>query len=178
MQNLFLTGEPGIGKSTIVEKLMLLFPSGGFRTSFDTGRARPHGRLCIYPAAGPPVFDIVNTVADFSSCPPLPFPGVFDSLGCRYISEAQDDPSVKLLIMDECGSLENRAEAFKQKILSSLDTGKPVLGVLKLSSLSGWTSLIAGHKNTALLTVTVENRGEIFDRALEILSCNKSLRRL
>ncbi|SHI19244.1 nucleoside-triphosphatase [Sporobacter termitidis DSM 10068] len=158
MKHVFLTGEIQIGKSTVIQKALSLLnvDYGGFRTYFSADRARPDRRLYIGRAGLPLPYGEENTVARFSKAlPPQPFPERFDTLGTQYIAEAAE--SARLIVMDECGNLEDGAPRFQRAVFTALEGAVPVLGVLKLSS-AGWVDEIRRHQSVALISVDAQNR--------------------
>ena len=62
--------------------------------------------------------------------------------------------------MDECGFLERDALQFQREILSALDGGTPILGVIKLANIA-WTKQIRNHPNVKIITVDRENRDDL-----------------
>lgn len=158
MKHIFLTGEIQIGKSTVINKTLSLLniPFGGFRTRFGPDRTSPERCLYIHEASEAPCFNDRHVVARFQkSAPPVALAPRFDTLGVGYLRQARR--STKLIVMDECGSLERNALAFQAEILDTLEGGVPILGVIKLAS-AGWVDKLRVHKNVDLITVDVNNR--------------------
>jgi nucleoside-triphosphatase len=161
MMHILLTGEIQIGKSTVIKKTLSLLnlPYGGFCTYFGPDRANPDRYLYINDAAAPPSYGALHVVARFQdSAMPEAYPERFNTLGVQYISEARQ--KARLIILDECGSLEWKADAFQNEILSTLEGSIPVLGVIKLSA-SGWVDKLRHHPNVTLITVDQTNRNTL-----------------
>ena len=156
--HIFLTGEIQIGKSTVINKTLelLKITPQGFRTYFGPDRANGDRLLYLNSADLPQVFREDNAVVRFrEGQQPEVLTERFDRYGAQLIRWARADSA--LILMDECGSLESRAQVFQQEILAALDGAKPILGVVKLAS-TGWTDNIREHADVTLLTVTRENR--------------------
>ena len=62
-----------------------------------------------------------------------------------------------MLLMDECGRLEQRLPAFRQRVLELLDGSIPILGVVREDAM-GWLEEIRRHPRVRLIPVTEENR--------------------
>jgi nucleoside-triphosphatase len=156
--HLFLTGDPGCGKSTVVNKLLARTAArvGGFRTGFGSDRTSACRSLYLWPAWEEPQWDNAHTVAEFSQSGVTPLPGRFDALGCAALVR----PDTELLIMDECGRLEQEALSFQSAILTALDGKIPILGVVR-QGLPGWTAAVAAHPAVELITVTQANRDRL-----------------
>ena len=68
-----------------------------------------------------------------------------------------DCEKAELIVMDELGPAEARAEAFQSAVLRVLDGKIPVLGVLQKAE-SPFLRKAAEHPNVRVLEVTAENR--------------------
>ncbi len=159
--HVFLTGEIQVGKTTVIAKTIqgLQMNYGGFKTYFGKDRKCDDRFLYLNSVLEPNNIDDQNRIVEFRKDQiPIVSTQKFDSDGVRLIKEARSHAD--LIVMDECGNLENEAIAFQHEILAALDQDKPILGVIKLAS-SGWTDLIRNHKKVALLTVTKENREQL-----------------
>ncbi len=170
MKHIFLTGQIQIGKSTAIQKTMQLLnlQYGGFRTYFSDDRGDPNQSLYIGDAAQPYMFDEEHVVARISSAsPPQILSERFDTLGVRYIEEAMQN--APLIIMDECGSLENQALQFQRAVLGAIDGNTPSLGVLKHSA-TGWVDKIRRHPDVVIITVDEHNRNALPRFLAQVLS--------
>ena len=164
--NFFLTGEKGIGKSTIINAVIDSFTGkiGGFKTVRkynDDGRISFHflnvsknetpndNNLLFYRCENKNEEDITNKFNSFSS--------VLD-----------DFESFDIVIMDEIGPNEENASIFKEKILNVLDSDKLILGVLQKAD-SRFLDSIKNRIDTKVYTVTEENRQEIKKEIINLL---------
>lgn len=154
----FLTGEIGIGKSTVVDRVLeqISTPVGGFRTGFGPDRGAARRSLYLWPAWEKACYDEAHAVACFHETGVIPLPRRFSALGTAALSRAD----AALVIMDECGRLEEEALPFQRAILERLNRPIPVLGVVR-EGFPGWTKAIAHHPEVKLLTVTEENRDDL-----------------
>ena len=162
--HLFLTGKVQIGKTTVVDKTIarLGVTPGGFRTYFGEDRRAPHHFLYMSSAARPRSFAPDHAVAEFrlgadgapTACQLLPR---FEELGLQCLEAA---PSYPLIVLDECGRLEQRLPAFRQRVLELLDGSPPILGVVREDAM-GWLEEIRRHPRVRLIPVTEENRDRL-----------------
>ena len=162
--HLFLTGKVQIGKTTVVDKTIarLGVTPGGFRTYFGEDRRAPHHFLYMGSAAQPRSFAPDHAIAEFrlgadgvpTACQLLPR---FEELGLCCLEDAQKYP---MLLMDECGRLEQRLLAFRQRVLELLDGSTPILGVVREDAMD-WLEEIRRHPGVQLIPVTVENRDRL-----------------
>lgn len=162
----FLTGEIGIGKSTVVSRILsqISAPPGGFRTGFGPDRGAVSRSLYLWPAWERPRYDEAHTVAYYDESGISPLPHRFSALGIAALSRA----GAALVVMDECGRLEEKAFPFQRAILERLDGPVPVLGVVR-QGFPGWTKAIAAHPGVELVTVTEENRDGLPEMILDRL---------
>ncbi len=159
--HIFLTGEIQVGKSTVITKTLPLLHKtiGGFKTYFGPDRDLPNKLLYMNSAILPNIYSEENAVARFrEGHPPKTLTEKFNSYGTGLIRHAKTGSD--LIIMDECGNLEQNAIQFQKEILDALDGDISIFGVVKLTS-KGWTEQIRNHPKVTLIFVTKENREEL-----------------
>jgi nucleoside-triphosphatase len=160
MKNIFLTGEVGVGKSTVIQKILSLLPSpdcGGFRT-VSAAPLTKGAMLDVFieNAWQQTPHDDEHLVGSrwsdghFSS-----FPSVFDTIGTSILASCPIN--AKLIIMDELGLMESDAKLFQKAVMDALDGPLPVLGVIKPKS-SAFLDTIRAHKKSEIVEVTKDNR--------------------
>ena len=66
-------------------------------------------------------------------------------------------PARPLIVLDECGRLEQKLPRFRARVLELLDGDTPILGVIRQDA-SGWLEDIRRHPGVRLVTVTLQNR--------------------
>ena len=142
--HLFLTGEKGIGKSTLLQKLLVGRRACGFRTvkAVEVYLGRTSLHLLRLDRQERP------TEENFLCfCPPVPggkTAEAFDRLGCEALAP------------EEAG-----AEAFRTAILQALEGDIPILGVLQKADTELF-HLVAEHPRVRLVEVRKENRDLLF----------------
>ena len=154
MNNLFLTGEIQVGKSTLLRKLIAksgLRP-GGAETGFGPWRAEATRRLFLHPY-GDPDYGEDSVCARMGPEGKTVYPSVFDGRGAALVRAALADPAVDVVVLDELGFLEKDALEFRAAVLEALRGPKPVWGVLRLGG-GCWGGADLGR----IVTVTAENR--------------------
>lgn len=163
MKNIFLTGEVGIGKSTVIQKVLSLLPyadCGGFRTVSSSPLTK--GALLdvfIEKACGETSHDSEHLVGSrlrdghFSS-----YPLAFDEIGTLILTSCPIN--AKLIIMDELGLMESEAKKFQKAVIGTLDGSLPVLGVIKPKH-SDFLDAIRSHEKSLVYEVTKDNREEL-----------------
>lgn len=159
-RHLFLTGEKGVGKSTLLKKLLEEREErvGGFLT-VRSAAVFP-GRISLH------LLQLedgeVPTEENFLCfCPPCGDAAAaerFDRLGCAVLARGGE-----LLVMDELGPAETLAEAFWLAVKEALDGSVPVLGVLQGTD-SSLYRLVSTHPNVCLVEVTKKNRDALAEK--------------
>lgn len=161
MKNIFLTGAVGVGKSTVLQKIIEeccpkdeLFGFCTRKISLE-GDPRLDGKVYIYPAGGEISQDDAYCVGDIllpRGCEP--YPKVFDTEGVRMLTGI---PSGAFVLMDELGFLESSAAKFREKVMEIIEGDYLVLGVVKPKKLP-FLNAIRENPETAVFEVTENNR--------------------
>jgi nucleoside-triphosphatase len=129
--NLFVTGRPGVGKTTLIERVLeeLDVDAGGFVTKEIREGGKRVG-FAIADLRGP-----TGTLAHVSLESPFRVGkyGVdrddLERIGVPAIEAAVERSP--LVIMDEIGRMELCSEAFQQAVVRALDSPKPVFGTIQ-----------------------------------------------
>lgn len=158
MKHILLTGEIGVGKSTVIRKTLshLNMTYGGFCTYFGEDRASADRCLYIGDAAKPHLCTEENAVVRFvCGKPPEPIPQRFDLLGAALIQTA--GRNAQIIIMDELGRFERDALVFQSAVLEALNGDVPVFGVIKKTA-AGWVDIIRRHPCVSVIDINMDNR--------------------
>lgn len=161
MKNLLLTGEPGVGKSTLLRKLMTDRKVCGFVTLKK--ERDPDGSWPVYigPATGGSQMLAARVRTDGAER----FSDVFDSCGAELL---RDIPNDAVAVMDELGFLEDDAARFKENVLRVLTEGPHVIGVVKPRS-TQFLDAVRAVPDTLIVQVTADNRNELYYRLSDLL---------
>lgn len=158
-KHLFLTGEKGIGKSTLIQTWLSHYHGhvGGFLTRKQSdvveGKVSVH-LLSIGQDMTPTVTNLLFVCGENQEQETIKR---FDTLGCQAL---EFPVSPDLIVMDELGPHEEQAKQFIGYIFSLLDGEIPILGVLQKSK-SMFLSKIISHSNVVIEEVTVYNRDRL-----------------
>lgn len=161
-RHLFLTGEKGVGKSTLLQKALRGYQGrvGGLRT-LRTDAYCPGGWSVHLFGPGEEPIPRAENLLFVCGGPQEDTPARFDRLGCRAL---QRSAGCSLLVLDELGPHEARAAAFRRAVLELLDGDTPILGVLQAPA-AFWPDLLR-HPQVSLLEVTrrSRDRGEVLEQ--------------
>jgi len=165
-KHLFLTGERGVGKSTLLHRLIDM--KGLDCTGFETRHVEIDGLRRAHMLHG--LIDLPEfendciccvRVSEKRSVPVLP---VFEENGVSILQRSLASPA-PFILMDELGRLERNAHGFIAQVGACLDSEKCVLGVLQKCSASHIQQIMA-RDDVTVITVTEENRYALLEQLI------------
>lgn len=160
-----------MGKSTLIRAYLDRFDGkvGGFRTvRTDAVFGNRFSVHLVCPGDEPSQANLL-----FLCPPPKDDAAViarFEELGCAALA---DTAECELILMDELGPTEAKAEKFQQAVWNALNGDVPIIGVLQKAE-SAFLDKIAGHENVDVIEVTFENRNLLARRHLRHLDQRNS----
>lgn len=176
MKHILLCGERGVGKSTLLRRLLAhsTRPLGGFITlRLKTVDANGFYPIYLYPAAQEESArqnSRENLVGICDSRTSVRYSEVFDTLGTEYIASS---PQGALLLMDELGFLENDAQRFQAAVLRALDGDAPVLAAVKPKD-TAFLRAVREHENAEVFFIDARNRDALYETLLpRVLAWNR-----
>jgi len=154
-KNRFLTGVPGIGKTTALNRILAGYRGsiGGYYTERDY--LEDGKRFWLVDRITGKRHEMARVFNDDTGLHPIIYPDAFDDFAIRAVSR-----ECSLLALDEIGAFEEGSEAFKAAVHAALDSDKPVWGVLKLKD-TPFVRSVAERKDVEIITITAENREAI-----------------
>jgi nucleoside-triphosphatase len=157
-RHLFLTGEKGVGKSTLIKKLLITYgrPVGGFFTVKSKAVLSERTSVHLLRAGTDEVPAFENLLFCCGAADKLSAER-FNRLGCAALTAGAD---ARLLVMDELGPHETDALDFRAAVIHALNGEIPVLGVLQDAD-TAFFRQIADHPNVHIVRVTHANRDEM-----------------
>lgn len=164
-QHLFLTGEKGIGKSTLIQTWLSQYQGqvGGFLTckqmGIQEGKVSVH-LLTLGQDMVPSIHNLLFLCGEQNHQETIKR---FHTVGCQAL-EFKTKPD--LIIMDELGPHEESAVYFTKKVMSILDGSIPVLGVVQKAA-SNFLLHVATHPKVKIQEVTVENRNQLAHQTID-----------
>ncbi|MCJ8734689.1 hypothetical protein PDJAM_G00238300 [Pangasius djambal] len=181
IRHVFLTGSPGVGKTTLVQKVWEAISStgvsihgfcteevreGGRRVGFDvvtvSGQRGILARVGTTAPSGRREYTVGQYVVDLPS---------FETLALPLFRNASDG-SRKVFVIDEIGKMELFSQAFIRAVRQALDTMDcTILGTIPLPKGKplGLVEEIRARKDVKVFTITKENRNVILDEIVAAL---------
>jgi len=167
----FLTGVPGVGKSTVVRKVAEMIQQSGVKvggmTSGDlrSGAARVGFEIRDLLTGETGVLAHVNQPTG---------PGIgryrvrsedLDRIGAEAILSAIKDAD--LIVVDEVGPMELISRRFKDAVQAALTSGKPLLGTVHRNAQDPLVRVIKSSPSIEVVEVTLENRDSLANGLVE-----------
>jgi len=164
-RHIFLTGRPGVGKTSVLLQAVELLKAKGFRTGGMISReSRDRGVRMG--------FEIVDLETGrkgwlaHANQPTGPRVGKYrvnlgdlNTLGVGSILRAVEEADI--IVIDEIGPMELFSEAFIEAVTEALSSEKPVLGTVHYRARDPLVVAIKKRKDAKIIEVTRENRGRL-----------------
>lgn len=169
MKNIFLEGEPGIGKTTLVRQVaggISYLSIGGFYTA----EIREQGKRVGFRIQ---TFDGLSTILSHKKYHSGPRVGkyrvdmpAFERIGVAALEKALAEAEV--ILIDEIGKMELFSRRFKDTLIRCLDSPKSVLATVMLRP-HPFTDQLKQRSDVKLLEVTLENRHRLVNELTNII---------
>jgi len=167
----FLTGQPGCGKTTVIANVIQMLSSRGIRPGgMISGEMREAG-----VRVGFSIEDIVTheigilAHTDYREGPHVGKYHVnlfdVDRIGVAAIKRALSDAD--LVIVDELGPMELHSLPFINAVRTALSSTKPFLGTIHKRANHPLVTSIRSNTDYRIIEVTTENRRELPGRIVE-----------
>jgi nucleoside-triphosphatase len=168
-KNILLTGEPGCGKTTLIQRVLarLSHPAGGFYTEeMRNEGARQGFRLVTLDGE-----QAILAHVDYAGPPRVGRYGVdvaaLDRVAVTSIRRAL--ASNALVIIDEIGPMELFSPAFCAAVQEALDSPAVVLGSVVRRS-RPFSDAVKARPDVTVITVTPANRDRLVEQVLALVS--------
>lgn len=167
-KHILICGEVGIGKSTLIARL--LEHSSRPLYGFITKKLDPDGNgfhpIYIHPAgAAERICEERNLIG---TCDRRIHNINFDAFNTLGVTYLQAKPG-GIILMDELGFMEAKAEAFTRAVFDALDGDVPVIAAVKARFDIPFLDEVRAHPKTMLNMITTENRDALFSELLPII---------
>lgn len=168
--NLLLTGEPGIGKTTVImkvlNKLKKITVSGFYTEEIRSGKKRK-GFMLKTLDNRQKILASTNKKSTYKVGPYAVDISVMTDLVVPLLEEALS-LKVDLIVIDEIGKMECFSKPFRDVVWKCLDSKIPVLGTFQ-NFASPFINMVLNRKDVVFIEVNKKNRDILPDKIYEIL---------
>ena len=164
---IFLTGPPGVGKSSVLLKLVEALENRGFQVGGMITREAREGGVRI----GFKVTDVLTEREGWLATAREPFgPRVgkygvnlegLEGIGVQAITSALQDPKTKVVVIDEVGRMELLSVAFKTAVRQGIASTKILIGTIHYRANDQLIREIKSTREVKIITVTKDNRSAL-----------------
>lgn len=168
IKNVFITGKPGCGKTTLIMEILkeLNLDAGGFYTSEIREKGVRKGFKIKTLNGKEGILAHINIESPYK----VSKYGVnikdLEEIGVKSILDSLEKN--KITVIDEVAKMELFSEKFKKAVLTALNSKNKILGTIKLTS-DPFTDKIKSRKDTKVFYLTRENREEIKKQLKELI---------
>lgn len=167
-RHILLTGKPGVGKTTIIKKIipLLEMPAGGFFTEEIRVMDRRMGFRIVTLDGDEGIMSHVDCKSNYKVGKYRVDLESFERVAIPALEKAIMDKSI--IVIDEIGKMELFSAKFRELIRKILDSKKPLLCVIKEDG-DAFTEEIKNRDDVSLITVNYENRAGLPAKVIERL---------
>ena len=159
-KNIFISGFPGCGKTTLIKEIIkeLDLKAGGFYTSEIREKGQRLGFKIITLDGGEGILAHVNVKSPYRVSKYKVNIEDLEKLGVKSILDALNQN--KVIIIDEVGKAEMYSEKFKKAVEAALDSKNKILGTIMLKP-NPFCDKIKRRQDTKVFYLTKENFQQI-----------------
>lgn len=173
IKNILITGNPGVGKTTLIKSLIAKFSisAGGFYTSeIRDENGKRWGFKIISLDGKEEIMASVEIISNHKVSKYGVNAEAIDSVGIKAIRDAMINKD--LIVIDEIGRMEMASKKFRDIVMETLDSKKLVLGTIAIKQ-TNIIKKVSERQDTKIIRLTRDNFHEV-ERHIERL-LSKSL---
>ena len=167
--HILIVGSKGVGKSTLISRVVdtLDMPVWGYYTQKESCQAddKLGEPVYIYEAGKPRIQTTENLVGHCSNQHATPYVECFNDFAKKHL---QTPPTDALIVMDEIGFMETKAENFRAAIIKLLDGKQLTIAAVKDKD-TEFLKQVRNHPNCKCFYITPENRDILYKEVMKYL---------
>lgn len=173
-KHILLTGKPGVGKTTVMKKIIPLLgvDAGGFFTEEIRVMGKRMGFRIVTLDGDDGILAHVDYHSDYRVGKYYVDLGSFERIAIPTLENAMKNKSI--IVIDEIGKMELFSKKFRELVSSILDSEKPFISVI-MEDGNVFTGGIKKRKDVTVLTVNYKNRDHLPEKILEMVKAIKNI---
>lgn len=167
-KHILICGEVGVGKSTLIQRLLSqsIHPLYGFITKKLEPDENGFHPIYIHPAGTTErVYEERNLIGTCDRRIHNINLDVFNTLGVSYLHAKPEG----IIVMDELGFMEAKAEDFTRAVMAALDGDTPVIAAVKARFDVPFLNEVRAHKKAKLYMIMPQNREQLFEELFPLI---------
>ncbi len=167
-KHILLTGKPGVGKTSIIKKIIPLLgtSAGGFFTEEIRVMDRRMGFRIVTLDGEEGIMAHVDCNSNYKVGKYRVDLDSFERVAIPALESAMKNKLI--IVIDEIGKMELFSAKFRELVRNILDSEKPLLSVIKENG-DAFTEEIKNRGDISLVTVNYENREGLPEKVLDML---------
>jgi len=165
IKNIFITGAPGVGKTTLLQKVVADISQHLRCGGFMTAEIRHAGSRVGFEVCSLDGRRTILAHRNFKTDQRVGRYGVDVSGFERFVLPLLDEPTIQLYLIDEIGKMECFSDIVCRKVESLLDSETPVLGSIAQKG-EGFIRRVKMRRDVDIIEITRSNR----DMLIAVLS--------
>ena len=173
-KHILLTGKPGVGKTSVIKKIIPLLgtSAGGFFTEEIRVMDRRMGFRIVTLEGKEGIMAHVDCNSNYKIGKYRVDLDSFERVAIPALENSLKDKSI--IVIDEIGKMELFSAKFRELVRNILDGKKPLLCVIKENG-DTFTEEIKNREDVSLVTVNYENREGLPEKVLEMLKAMEKI---
>ena len=165
MRHILIVGRNGVGKSTLIRKLLDTIPAPVYGVITKKEAADPDGFCPVYihTYGSPAVFTDENRIGRCRQGRSIAYPEAFN----RF-AESMQFPSDGVIVFDELGFLESDASLFTGAVLRTLDEAPLVIAAVR-DKQTPFLDTVRSHPRADVYRIDEQNRDALSKKLLAAL---------
>lgn len=167
MKKILLTGEPGIGKSTLLSMVIDAFEQkqGFITTEIRVGGVRTGFNMT---ASNGESFELCSV--NSQSAVRVSRYGVNKEALDDFVKKLPDIEAGKLIYLDEIGQMQLNSELYKKLVVDYLNQPNPFIGTLSKIYDDEFTDQLRKRDDIEIIEVTLENRDMLKNELIDAIA--------
>ena len=172
--NILLTGKPGIGKTTIIKKIVEKYKehSAGFYTEEIKEKGGRVGFKIKNITGDEGILSHINIKSNCNVGKYGVNINVIDSVGVSAVENGLECNQTELIIIDEIAKMELFSRNFREIVISTLNSSKIVIATIQEKNIP-FLNKIKERADVEIFRITIQNRDNILENICNYIKSNR-----